>query len=100
MSERKGERIVISNSDHGYGFIERHCTHCARDVPMNSGKNIDDCEEHELCPILAKSFSGSGCDEWRTDDQTDWCEGFVPMGEKIPTATPEELETAGQERLF
>lgn len=94
-----------SNGTEGEIFFESWCTKCARDAHMNSGKDYDECEESEICPIIADAFRGQ-VKEWVwkgepwADGSYPMCTAFVPVGQPIPGPTAEELEAAGQTRLI
>lgn len=80
-----GEQYIPSNGSAGDAFFTEFCTHCARDVSMNSGKDYDDCEPHEVCPIIAASFLGEAHEWRRLDDGGVTCTAFIPLGNPVPT---------------
>ena len=53
---------------------------------MNSGKNWDDCEEHEICPIIGDTLCFDVSDpmyppEWcYGEDGAPCCTAFIPLG--------------------
>lgn len=53
-----------SNGEEAECFLEEWCANCARDRAMREGVDPDDCDENELCGILAASFRGAAV-EWR-----------------------------------
>lgn len=71
---------------------------------MREGIDFDDCEPHESCELIGRSFAYSVGDpeyptEWCYDkDGRPQCLAFVPEGAPVPTQR--ELEAAGQLRLF
>jgi len=73
-----GEQYIPSNSSGGSIFLDGYCTHCDRDKSMNGTKDIDDCEDHERCDILDRSFAGRAV-EWRTVNGEIICTGYTPM---------------------
>lgn len=44
---------IPSNGTEGNQFINDWCSRCARDSVCNGQKTFDDCDDSELCPILA-----------------------------------------------
>lgn len=79
-----GVQWTPSNHDQGYGFLDDNCRHCARDKAMSTGADYEDCDDNELCPIIAKSFRGEAL-EWREmPDGEIKCIAFVPAGQPIP----------------
>lgn len=59
-----GVQWIPSTLDSGMSFIERNCASCGRDRSAHEGVNYDECEDHELCPIIAASFIGEAI-QWR-----------------------------------
>ena len=59
-----GVQWIPSNPDSGNFFIHRNCLSCGRDRPACEGVSYDECEDHELCPIIAASFIGEAI-QWR-----------------------------------
>ena len=73
-----------SNSTEGYAFIGQWCENCARDCPSNGSKEFDECDDSELCQILAASFRGEAKEWVEHDDGRTECTAFVPMGDVVP----------------
>ena len=73
-----------ANGTEGVAFFENWCTNCAKDAAMREGKELDECDDSEVCPIIANSFVGK-VKEWVYDAQ-----GF-------PTCTAFE-EYGGEDR--
>lgn len=63
-----GIQWMPSNMDAGMSFIERNCASCGRDRPACEGVSYDECEDHELCPIIGASFIGEAIQWRRLDD--------------------------------
>lgn len=80
----EGEQYIPSNGSEGEMFIDDWCRRCARDRSLREGADFDECDDNELCEIVAASFRGEAV-EWRElDDGTTKCIAFVPAGERIP----------------
>ena len=79
-----GKQYVPSNGSEGDIFLHDWCAQCARDKSMRDGAAIDECDDTELCEIIAASFRGEAV-EWREmpDGETK-CIAFVRAGEPIP----------------
>ena len=79
-----GTQWQPSNASVGHGFINDWCGQCARDKAMREGADFDECDDNELCEILAASFRGQAV-EWRRMPSGEVkCIAFVPAGEQIP----------------
>lgn len=73
-----------SNSTDGHSFLLNWCTYCARDKAMREGAALDECDDNELCEIVAASFRGEAV-EWRKmPDGETRCIAFVSAGDAIP----------------
>ena len=46
-----------SNGTEGDIFFDNWCRHCARDKAMREGADFDECDDNELCDIIARTFS-------------------------------------------
>jgi hypothetical protein len=79
-----------SNGTEGECFFNAWCCQCARDVSMNSGKPIDECDDNEKCALITNSMAFNPGDaeypqEWQYDkDGVPCCTAFVPVGQPIP----------------
>lgn len=72
-----GVRYEPSNGTEGADFFDRWCSRCARDRSMRDGVDVADCDDSELCPIIAAACAGEA-DEWRElDDGSVVCVAFV-----------------------
>lgn len=84
------ERYRPSNGTEGEGFFESWCRHCARDKAMREGCNTDECDDNELCPLIAAAFAFPVDDpkypqEWCYDKNGQpQCTAFIQAGEPIP----------------
>lgn len=72
-----------ANGTEGEAFFENWCCHCSRDKAMREGADFDDCDDNELCEIIAASFRGP-VKEWIEDETGPRCTAFVKAGEPIP----------------
>ena len=84
MTTLPGTQWIPSNGTVGHAFIEGECSRCAKDVPSNSGKPYEDCDDSELCPILAASFRGEAVEWRRMPDGEVKCLAFVEVGSNEP----------------
>ena len=66
--ELPGVQWIPSNMGAGISFIERNCAFCGRDRSSFEGLSYDECEDHELCPIIGASFRGEAIQWRRLDD--------------------------------
>lgn len=79
-----GEKYLPSNGTEGECFFESWCVRCQKDAEMNGSKPFDDCDDDELCDIIARSFRGE-VDEWvYGPDGAPTCTAFVPAGSEVP----------------
>lgn len=79
-----GDQFIPSSSDDGIYILTEFCQHCARDKAMREGADFDECDDDELCEIIAASFRGEAV-EWREmEDGAVKCIAFVPAGQPIP----------------
>lgn len=79
-----GIQWIPSNGTVGHAFIEGECSRCAKDAPSSQGKPFEECDDTELCPILAASFRSEAV-EWRQmPDGEVKCLGFVEAGSAAP----------------
>jgi hypothetical protein len=89
-AELAGEKYQPSNGTEGAIFIDSWCVDCARDKAMREGADFDDCDDNELCEILAASFLYKVDDprypsEWQYDKQGQpCCTAFVRAESEIP----------------
>jgi len=89
MSEEKVELYQPANGTEGQCFFDDWCCQCARDRAMREGDPIDECDDDEICPIIAKTFAHDVDDpeyppEWRIVEGRAICTAFVPAGAAIP----------------
>lgn len=66
----------------GADFFDRWCSNCARDKAMREGEPIEECDDNELCEIIAASFRGQ-VPEWIEDENGPRCTAFV-RGDHVP----------------
>lgn len=72
-----------SNGTEGAMFINAWCRRCQRDKAMREGADFDECDDNELCEIIAASFRGQ-VKEWIEDDSGPRCTAFVEAGNVVP----------------
>ena len=73
-----------SNGTDGDAFMSAWCSRCARDKPMSEGKDYDECDASEVCPILARAFVCQVA-EWVYDTTgAPVCAAFIPVGQPVP----------------
>jgi hypothetical protein len=77
------EKYLPSNGTEGADFLDTWCRRCARDKAMREGSDFDECDDNELCPIIAAAFRGN-VDEWIYKDSEPVCTAFVMAGNAIP----------------
>lgn len=100
-----GELYRPSNGTEGDAFLAAWCCRCGRDKAMREGCGIDECDDGERCDIIADTMIFNIDDPeypraWcYGPDGQPMCAAFVEPGTPIPP-TAEELEAAGQQRLF
>lgn len=78
------QQWIPSNGTEGHMFISDWCGKCARDLPSNGSKEFDECDDSELCPILASSFLGEAKEWIEHDDGRTECTSFVQLGDVVP----------------
>jgi len=73
-----------ANGTEGEVFFENWCCHCSRDKAMREGADFDDCDDNELCEIIAAGFRGP-VKEWIWgEDGQPCCTAFVEHPKPIP----------------
>jgi hypothetical protein len=79
-----GQQFKPYGAIEGELFIEHWCTQCARDRAMREGEHVEECDDDELCQVLAASYRGEAV-EWRElDDGNHVCLAFIPAGQPVP----------------
>lgn len=86
-----------SNGTEGAAFITAWCGQCARDAAANGSKPFDDCDDGELCPIIALTFAHDVDEpeypvEWQMHQGGPVCTAFVPVGTSIAPARCEHTQ--------
>lgn len=77
------EQYLPSNGTEGESFFDSWCRYCQRDKAMREGADFDECDDNELCEIIAASFRGP-VKEWIEDDSGPRCTAFVEAGQTVP----------------
>lgn len=94
--EVAGQRYIPSNGTEGMAFIDAWCTHCAHDRAMCEGEPVEECDDRELCQIIARSMADGGAPEWVFgSDGQPRCTEFVEHGQPIPYRCPETNDMFG-----
>lgn len=76
-----------SNGTEGACFYAGWCENCAKDKTMSEGKDFDECEENEICSIIADTLAYDVDEpqypqEWRYDESGEpCCTAFIPVGQ-------------------
>jgi hypothetical protein len=83
------ERYRPSNGTEGACFFESWCSHCARDKAMSEGIDIDECDDDQVCQIIADTFAYDIDHpkypiEWIYKDGQPTCTAFIQAGQPIP----------------
>ena len=85
------EKYRPSNGSEGECFYAGWCRHCQRDKAMREGCDFDECDDNDLCQIIADTMAydidhAKYPKEWTYDkDGNPCCTAFVPAGDPIPT---------------
>lgn len=82
--EQAGKRYEPSNGTEGEIFMDEWCRTCQRDRSMREGLDIEDCDETELCRIIAASFQGEATEWVYGNDGQPMCTAYVPAGQPVP----------------
>ncbi len=79
-----GKQWIPSNGTEGSVILCSLCSTCARDKAMREGEDFDECDDNELCEIIAASFRGEAV-EWREMENGNvTCIAYVRHGDAIP----------------
>lgn len=90
MKERPIRLYRPSNGTDGAAFWEAGCCRCQRDKAMREGCDVNECDDNELCDIIANTLAFDIDEpgypqEWRYDESGQpCCTAFVPAGALIP----------------
>lgn len=78
-----GEQWIPSNSYDGMLMLRSMCLTCSRDKSLREGVDLWECDDNELCEIIAASFRGEAV-EWREMDNGEvTCIAYVRNGDAI-----------------
>ena len=50
------QRYRPSSGTEGDWFFGKWCRHCARDKAMSEGADFDECDDDQVCQIIANTF--------------------------------------------
>jgi len=90
--DQAGQKYQPSNGTEGEIFIDAWCSHCARDKALSEGLPIEECDDDQLCKIVAHTMAFDVDDsryphEWQYGkDGQPCCTAFVHAGDQIPPA--------------
>jgi hypothetical protein len=82
-----------SNGTEGCAFYANWCENCARDKPMSEGKDYDECDDSDVCQLIADSLHydinhPKYPKEWTYDkDGHPCCTAFVESGNLTPASS-------------
>lgn len=85
------DKYLPSNASEAEIFFTTWCCHCQRDKAMREGADFDECDDNELCEIIAASFRGP-VKEWIEDDSGPRCTAFVEAGQAVPFVDTKTLD--------
>jgi hypothetical protein len=94
-TECAGQKYRPSNGTEGECFISSWCGQCVRDKSAREGAPLEDCDDNEVCNIIARTFAHEVSDpeypgEWQYGkDGQPCCTAFVLAGQPIPPAKDE-----------
>jgi len=77
------DKYLPSNGTEGAAFMDTWCRNCQRDKAMREGADFDECDDNELCEIIAAAFRGP-VNEWIEDASGPRCTAFVEAGKPVP----------------
>lgn len=90
LTHRAGEKYRPSNGTEGELFMSSWCCHCQRDKAMRDGLPDDECDDSELCSIIADTLAYKVEDPeyptaWQyAKDGQPCCTQFIEAGNPIP----------------
>jgi len=85
------EQYQPANGSEGAEFVNAWCRRCQRDKAMLEGADFDECDDNELCEIIAASFRGP-VKEWVEDDSGPRCTAFIEAGQAVPFVDTKTLD--------
>lgn len=89
-TDRAGQKYRPSNGTEGEVFFDAWCRQCARDRSMSEGESVDECDDNEVCGIIARTFAHDIDDpeyprEWQYGpDGQPRCTAYVEAGQPVP----------------
>lgn len=85
------KQYLPSSGTEGGIFFDAWCRHCQRDKAMREGAELDECDDNEVCEIIAASFRGP-VKEWIEDNHGPRCTAFVEAGQPVPFVDTKTME--------
>lgn len=95
--DRHGEPYQPSNGTEGEYFFSAWCCHCQRDKSMREGEPLDECDDSEVCGIIANTMAFKPGDaeypkEWiYGKDGQPCCTAFVQAGDPVSGVVRDDL---------
>lgn len=103
---KAGKKFRPSNGTEFALFTCSWCENCAKDLSMREGKDFDDCDEGEICKIIADTLHYRVDDprypqEWQHgEDGQPMCTAYVPHDEPvIPQRCDKTIDMFSQEAV-
>ncbi len=85
------DKYLPSNSSEAEIFFTTWCRRCQRDKAMRELADFDECDDNELCEIIAASFRGQ-VKEWIEDESGPRCTAFIEAGHEVPFVDTKTLD--------
>ena len=88
--EEAGKKYRPGNGTEGELFVASWCGTCARDHGMLKGLPLEDCDDNQVCDIIARSYTykvdeAGYPEEWQYGKNGQpRCSAYVPEGSPIP----------------
>lgn len=93
--ERAGQQYTPSNGTEGMVFISEWCADCARDKSIREGVELSECDDNEVCTIVAASFRGEAKEWVYGEDGQPRCTAFHEFGTPEPYRCPDTTDMFG-----
>lgn len=80
-----------------YTMIGLRCQNCQRDKAIRDGLDIEDCDDNEVCSLIAKGFQ-ERVPQWVVQPNGDWsCTDYWAVGQEEPRSPCLHTEDMFQE---
>jgi hypothetical protein len=96
--DQAGKKYRPCNGSEGELFIGTWCGTCERDHGMLKGLPLEECDDNQVCDIIARTFTYSVDEpeypaEWKYGkDGQPRCTAYVPEGQPIPAKDDRTLD--------